>query len=117
MIAEEEREASGHVGDLPYLLALYLMGPAEDEHRSPLPAGTQIAASSENGHLLILLSNTGSVSETDFSLICACLTLTCLEITDAESVTVQIGEKEKTMTRSSLTLLDTTQETTQPEES
>jgi len=41
-IASEIREASGHLDDLSYLMALYLMGPTEENHISPLPRGTRI---------------------------------------------------------------------------
>ena len=117
VITSEEREASGHSGDLSYLLALYLMGPSEDEHRSPLPTGSKISTSSDNGHILVELTNINPMSDSEFSLVCACITLTCYEITDTESVTVKLGEKEKTMTERSLTLFDIATSPTQSEES
>ena len=39
-IAGEIREGSGHRDNLRYLLAFYLMGPADKELTSPLPRGT-----------------------------------------------------------------------------
>lgn len=118
VIVSEERETSGHTGDLPYLLALYLMGPTEDEHISPLPAGACIHSTVENGHIFLELSNIpASMTDIDFSLACACLTLTCLDIIDADDVTIRNGDQEKTMNRDSLTLYDAISENTPTEES
>ena len=111
VIVSEEREASGHLEDLSYLLALYLMGPANDEYVSPLPAGTRVTSQIKDGHILLELTNTSHVlSDVELSLAGACLTLTCLEITNAEDVTILCGDKEKTMSRSTLTLYDVTSE-------
>ena len=105
VIASEERESSGHTGDLPYLLALYQMGPANEGYRSPLPFGTQIRAEIQDNKIILELSDAAEVlSDLEYSLACACLTLTCLDIMDAESVTVFCGDRSNTMTRSSLTL-------------
>lgn len=112
VIGSEEREASGHTGDLPYLLALYQMGPTDDELRSPLPTGTRITAQIQDGHIALELSDAVlSLSDIDFSLACACLTLSCLDATGAEDVTVQSGDRIITMNRDSLTLLDTIEPT------
>jgi len=118
VIVSEEREASGHLGDLSYLLALYLMGPTNDEYVSPLPAGTRITSQIDAGHILLELPDTShALSDIEFSLACACLTLTCLEITNAEDVTVLSGDRIKTMSRNTLTLHDTTSESIASEES
>ena len=45
-------------------------------------------------------------SDAEFSLACACLTMTCLEFTDAESVTVISGSRSVTMDESLLTFSD-----------
>lgn len=118
VIASEEREASGHVGDLSYLLALYLMGPINDEYVSPLPVGITIASQIDDGHILLELPDTAHMlSDIEFSMTCACLTLTCLEITSAEDVTILSGDRAKTMSHSTLTLYDTTSESIASEES
>lgn len=117
VIASEEREASGHAEDLPYLLALYLMGPTNDEYISPLPIGAQISVQTDESHVLLEISNvTRTLSDIDYSLICACLTLTCTENTDTKTVTICCGDRVKTMTRSMLTLYDSTSETSPTEE-
>lgn len=112
VIVSEERETSGHTQDLSYLLALYLMGPTEEDHASPLPSDTRITSEIADGHILLELSGISpAMSDIDFSLACACLTLTCLDIVDAEDVTIRSGDREKTMNSASLTLYDTTAET------
>ncbi len=117
VIASEEREASGHSSDLPYLLALYQMSPADEGHRSPLPDGTAIQARQQDDQICLELSDAAqSLSELDFSLACACLTLTCLDISGAASVTVICGDRTRTMDRSSLTLFDTAEQTKSTEE-
>ena len=118
VIVSEERETSGHEGDLSYLLALYLMGPTVDEHIMPLPAGTRISAQKNGGKILLKLTNPlTTLSDVDFTLACACLTMTCLEITDADDVTIRFEDRERTMNRDQLTLYDTSAETTPLEES
>lgn len=108
VIASEERETSGHRNDLSYLMALYLMGPADEEMVSPLPKGTRILKAEQDAEGVILqLSDLDSVlSDTDFSLACACLSLTCFELTDSQSVTINSGERSVTMERGTLSLYD-----------
>ena len=115
VIVSEEREASGHREDLTYLLALYLMGPSEEELVSPLPRGIRIFKSEQttDGITLQLSDSTATMTDLDFSLACACLTLTCLEITDAETVTINSGERSVTMSRDTLSLFDSIQTSTE----
>lgn len=117
VVVSEQREASGHIGDLSYLLALYSMGPISDGIKSPLRPGTKITSSQEGNHVILELFVSGfPMSDIDYSLACACLTLTCLEISSASEITIRCGDREKTFDRSSLTLLDTIAETTPTEE-
>lgn len=108
VIDREEREAAGHREDLSYLLALYLMGPTEEELRSPLPRGVWIlAAAQEARQITIQLSDTlENMSDLDYSLACACLSMTCLDMTDAERVTIISGDRSVTMGWDTLTLYD-----------
>ena len=108
LIVSEEREASGHRNDLSYLLALYLMGPAEEEHQSPLLPGTRILKAEQNSGIITLeLFNPAyTYSDSELSLVCACLTLTCLDITDASQVNITYQEHTITMTKDSITLFD-----------
>lgn len=108
VIVTEQREAAGHRDDLSYLLALYLMGPSEEEHVTPLPAGTRfIKLKQENAVVSMELSEAShALSDIDFSLACACIAMTCLDITDAKSVSITSADRTITMTRESLMLLD-----------
>ena len=117
VIVSEQRESSGHIGDLSYLLALYSMGPVSEDMTSPLPLGTRITASRQDGNILLQLNDAcAGLSDIEFSLACACLTLTCLDITAAETVTITCGDRTKTMDRSALTLADAPAETISTEE-
>lgn len=109
MIASETREASGHRDNLRYLLAFYLMGPADKELSSPLPRGTVLyALEQETDSVTITLSDTSaSLSDSEFSLACACLSMTCMELVPAEEVTVASGSRSLTLRRDNLILTDT----------
>lgn len=110
VIASEQREAAGHK-DLSYLLALYMLGPSEEDLHSPIPAGTRVHYVKNNAAgITVSLSDTAeSLSDSDFSLACACLTMTLLDMTSAERVTIQCGSRNVSMTRDSLILYDNTQ--------
>lgn len=118
VIVSEEREASGHLDDLSYLMALYLMGPTEEEHEMPIPRGTRILNVEQKGSKIYLklsdLSET--MSDSEFSLACACLTLTCLGLSDAAQVIITSGNRTTTMTHDSLTMLDAGTSAAQTEE-
>ena len=110
VIGTEQREASGHRDNLLYLLALYLMGPAEDSLVSPLPSYTTILSAEQidSTVTLQLTDTTASLSDGQYTLACSCLALTCLEITDAEYVTINSGNRSVTLGKDSLVLLDLT---------
>ena len=107
-IGSELREASGHRDDLKYLMALYLMGPAEEDLQSPLPAGTTIQSAQRHDKNVTLTLSDVSDSMTDarFTLACGCLTLTCLDLTDASSVTIISGDRSLTLDADDLLLQD-----------
>ena len=107
-IGSELREAAGHRDDLMYLMALYLMGPANDELQSPLPLGTTIQAAEQNGkHVTLTLSDvTDTMTDARFTMACSCLTLTCLNLTDAADVTIISGDRIITMSADDLLLQD-----------
>ncbi len=108
VIVSEQRESSGHREDLSYLMALYFMGPAADDLVSPIPKGVSLLhVSQEAGHITLELSATEkSMSDSEFSLACACLSLTCMDMTQADSVTVNSGSRSVTMTADTLVLQD-----------
>ena len=118
-LGTEQREAAGHRDDLSYLLALYLMGPSQENLVSPLPAGTQIFSvqETEPGIRITLSDTTNQLTDGEFSLACACLTLSCLNMTDAEVITITSGKRSVSMSRNNLVLFDSgtpaaTEETT-----
>lgn len=114
-IGSELREAYGHRDDLPYLLALYLMGPSGEDMLAP--NGIQILSIQQTEDSVTLNLTDTTLSDTEFSLACACLTLTCLDLTSAETVTVSSGARSVTMGAEDLILhdsshTDSTEETT-----
>lgn len=108
VIVSEVRESAGHRRELSYLMALYLMGPVEEEHLSPLPAGTRIFKTevADSSVKLHLSDAALSLSPERYTLACACLALTCFDLTDAQTVTIICTDQSITMSRSSLTLRD-----------
>lgn len=108
VLGAERREASGHRDDLSYLLALYLMGPTNEELHSPLPAGTRMFSAQRSGTSLTLYlsDTTDSITDIQFTLACSCLTMTCMELTDVESVTIHSGDRSITMDADTLLLQD-----------
>lgn len=108
VVSPEKRDISDHRRDLPYLLALYLVGPVEDNHRLPVPTGTKITCQEGEGRSLTLelSENCRTMTDTEFSLACACISLTCFDITEAEQITVRNGERQMTMQPDSVLLAD-----------
>lgn len=107
VIVPEQRDPTGQRRDLSYLMALYLMGPTDDEHCMPLPSGTRIHVKEEPGFVQLELSQAAaSLSDSEFSLACACLSMTCFALTEAEEITITSAERTITLTRSALMLSD-----------
>lgn len=106
VIASEVREASGHRYDLPYLLALYSMGPSDKKLRTLLPRNVTIlpVEHSEDGLVLSLLDEIHALADADFTLASACLAMTCMELIDVEQVTVICGDRSITLNRENLML-------------
>lgn len=108
VIVAEQRDIAGHAGELHYLLSLYLMGPLDEELISPFPGSTKLVSA-------VLIDSTLTVeitpiekdmTDTEFTLACACLSMTCLELTDAAEVTIISGERTVTMGADDLLLFD-----------
>lgn len=108
VIGAEERESSGHKNELSYLLTLYLMGPSDDTLVPAMPGNTWIVSMDQTASAITIEFTDTSLSMTDaeYSLACACLSLTCMGLTDAERVTVRSGARSVTMNRDNLTLYD-----------
>lgn len=118
IIGSEEREASGHRSDLSYLLALYLIGPSDEELVSPIPKGTRIySVTLEKDTIYLNLSDTANtLTDSGFSIACACLSMTCLGLTNAEQVTITSGDRVVTMSADTLMLYDIPTENQSTEE-
>ena len=108
-IAGEEREVAGHRDNLKYLLSFYLMGPISKDLVSPLPRGTLVYnITQEDTELTIELSNTSALlTYSEFSLACACLSMTCMGLANVENVTIVSGSRSLTISRDNLLLNDT----------
>ena len=108
VIAAEERDITGHEGDLQYLLSLYLVGPLDEELESPFPSRTKVlSVLQENDTILLEITDCSNLlSDVHFSLGCACLAMTTLDLTHAAQVTIISGEETVTLNPDSLLLYD-----------
>ena len=108
IIASELRDISGHEGDLQYLLSMYLLGPRDETMRSPFPSRTKLLTVryKENTVVLEISDCSKLLTEAEFSLACACLALTCLELTDMEYVTIVSSDQRITLNHDDLLLFD-----------
>ena len=114
VIATDVRDGNGYQNDYTYLLDIYLLGPLDRNCRSPFPVGTNLKnLSLENGAATILLSDDfAELSGIDLTLACSCLTLTVMDMTGVESVTIRAedslldGKESITMDASMLILVD-----------
>lgn len=116
VITPEIREGDGHQGDNTHFLEIYLLGPLDRDFRSPFPVGTAlIDFDLEDSAATVLLSDHfGTLSGIDLTLACSCLTLTVMDLTGADTVTIMAedalldGKESVTIDRSNLFLTDDT---------
>jgi len=116
VIASEIREATGHTGDLKYLLSLYLQGPLGETLSSPFPAGCRLLDVTWNGNTLVVIldSTITALGQMDRTVACACLARTCFSLTSLQQVQIlATGEDadnslDMLITADSLLLTDTT---------
>ena len=96
-------------GDLPYLLALYSMGPSKEGLLSPFPASIRIIPTehTEAGIVLSLSEAPDSMTDAEYTLASACLALTCMELTDATQITIISGSRSITINTENLLLFET----------
>lgn len=110
----ENREITDDAKNLRYLLSLYFKGPLGNNRTSPFPADTHVVTLDQHaGQLYIQLNDEfGHLSGMDLTIACACISLTCFDLTDAERVTIITPASENypaveiTLSREDLTLLD-----------
>lgn len=107
VIVSEYRDITGHANDLSFLISLYLMGPLEKDYVSLFPSGVRLLdVELAEKHLTIELSEIETLSDAEYSLACACMALTCLELTDAQDVTITSGSRSVTIDPNQLTIYD-----------
>lgn len=102
---------------LDQILEQYLSGPDNDGLLSPFPEETKLLSVEQKDDTIYLVFNArlGSLTGMDLTLACACLTMTCLDLTDAANVSIRAegamldGAQQITMNADSLVLLDSTQ--------
>ena len=118
VIGSEQRDVGGRKNDLGYMLALYLEGPMDQNLIAPFPGKslTRILTLKQAGNsLVILLSDLGdSMTDGEFSLACACLTKTCLEMTNVQAVQITSGDRAVRMTHGNLIFFDESASVIQP---
>lgn len=114
VIGAETREASGCRENPTYLISVYLQGPQSEDFRRIYPAGTRLLSLKivNNEARLLLSDSIAQLTGVDLTLACACLTVTAMELTGAQSVRIQAvnetlnGQDSITMDGSTLLLLD-----------
>lgn len=106
VIESELREASGHRDDLTYLLALYSMGPSSDKLKSPFPHNVQIMPieRTSDSIVLSLSENAQILTDAQFTLASACLALTCMDLTNAQQISVECAERKISINKDNLLL-------------
>lgn len=114
VVASELRDASGHSNDLYFLLCLYLEGPRSEYLVSPFPAALRPVSVKIDGSIIHLTLNDAiaDLTGSELMLACACITKTCLELTNCTEVNIQTenilmdGFTVITMTIESILYLD-----------
>lgn len=102
------------------ILNLYFAGPNSDSMVSPFPADlTLISCQLDEDTLYLIVSDElAALSGIDLTLACCCMTLTCLSVTDADTVCIQAetallgGQKSITMDTDAFLLLDSSDQNT-----
>ena len=97
IIGSESREAAGYRENLRDLLMFYFRGPLDLDLTSPFPMGCTILEVSQDDNRLTILLNPilAEQSELDITVSCACLAMTCLELTDADTVQIEARNLEE----------------------
>lgn len=108
VIGSESVDATFYSEDLDYLLGVYLLGPAVEDLKNPFAPGTSLVRLDrrDDSITVFLSSEPRSQSDLSFSLGCTCLSMTVLELTDANQITVRSGPRTLTTTRNEIALLD-----------
>ena len=108
VICTEGRDLLGHRSDLQYMAGLYLAGPMEEGLVAPFTKSTRlISIQQKDSAIFVSLSDhTDTMTDSEFSLSCACLSMTCMSYTGCETVTITGGNHSVTMNRENIMLFD-----------
>ena len=108
VIQAERRDLIGHQGDLKYMVGLYLAGPMEEGMAIPFSKSTKLLSVQQNCQsiLIELSDHTNILTDSEFSLACAALAMTCMDFTDCEDVTISSGNRSITLQADDIILSD-----------
>lgn len=108
VITWEAMDGTGHMEDWAYLMGEYFSGPIDEALENPFPPGTELLSAGLEGETFCLeLSREAlALPEYEFSLGCACLSMTFFELTQAQQVVVTCGPRQLTIPRDGTLLLD-----------
>lgn len=108
VIDYESMDGTGHIDDYPALLGEYFYDPVDEALTNPFPQGTKLLSAVVRGtdFRIRLTQEAAALTDAKFTLAAACLSMTCFELTDCESVTVISGTKQVTILRDGWLLLD-----------
>ena len=96
VVTYEDRDASGHTGDVKYLLTLYLQGPADETLLSPFPGNLKLMdlTRREKDMYITLDARFLTLKGMDLTLACVCLARTALSLVNAQTVHIQVSSDE-----------------------
>lgn len=115
-IQHETREGANLGDDLIVILNAYIKGPVDETaYQNPFQSTTQVISLTSEGQILDVTLSRGfaNLSGLRLTTACACLTMTCLSLTDAEYVRIRAngttldGAQYIEMSRSNLLLSGT----------
>lgn len=108
VIQVEYRDLIGHQGDLKYMVGLYLAGSMEEGMAIPFSKSTKLLSVQQTGHsiLIELSDHTTVLTDSEFSLACAALAMTCMDFMDCEDVTISSGNRSITLQADNMILSD-----------
>lgn len=123
VVAAEPRESAGRGTDLPYLLGEYLKGPISEGFSSTFPEQVTVISFQITGSKakITLSEQFAAATGMDLTIACACLTLTVIELTGAESVEIRAenttlnNAPQIIMDKNCLLLLDSSAAPTDPQ--
>lgn len=108
VITWEAMDGTGYMEDYQYLLGEFFSGPVDEGYYNPFPEGTELlnAWVEEDIFFLELSQEALALPEHQFNLGCACLSMTCFELTPVRAVSFRCGEKSLTIPRGEYLLMD-----------